>query len=348
MIKKKFFLFIIGLFFLSGLLIVGKIFYLIQIWKYQGPDLIFTIDSGETFARINYRLSKNKVISDPKVFHRYAQFNNVLTKFKQGRYLIKHNSNMLEVINTLVKGKSLAIKITFPEGKNIFQIAKILDNKKICSYEEFLKWAQNPNFTQSLEIPAETVEGYLYPETYNLSINTPAKQIIKLMVKEFNKQVSGLPFNNSKLTKHQIIIIASIVEKETGAGHERPMIAGLFLNRISKRMRLHSDPTTIYGIFEKFDGNLTKKHLRQKTAYNTYRINGLPKGPISNPGIESINAVLNPKQHNYLYFVSQNDGTHFFSKTYKEHINAVNRFQKNYKNRKGKSWRDLKSKNLIK
>ena len=107
-------------------------------------------------------------------------------------------------------------------------------------------------------------------------------------------------------------------------------------------MRLQSDPTTIYGIFENFNGNLRKKHLLQKTPYNTYKINGLPIGPISNPGIESIKAVLSPKEHNYLYFVSRNDGIHVFSKSYRDHLKAVNKYQKDRRMREGKSWRDLK------
>ena len=195
-----------------------------------------------------------------------------------------------------------------------------------------------------LEIPALKLEGYLYPNTYDFNENTPAESVIKTMVREFHKKTQELDFSKSpsSLSKHEVVILASIVEKETGAKRERPIIAGVFHNRLKKKIRLQSDPTTIYGIFENFNGNLRKIHLQQKTPYNTYRINGLPHGPISNPGIDSIKAVLRPTKHNYLYFVSKNDGTHVFSSTYKEHLSAVTKHQKNRRNRMGKSWRNLK------
>ena len=133
---------------------------------------------------------------------------------------------------------------------------------------------------------------------------------------------------NSNLTWHQIITLASIVEKETGVASERGVIAGVFYNRLKKRMRLQSDPTTIYGIFPTFDGNLRKKDLLQHTPYNTYKIKGLPPGPIANPGLDAINAAISPDRHTYLYFVSKNNGTHIFSKNYKDHRKAVNYYQK--------------------
>ena len=161
------------------------------------------------------------------------------------------------------------------------------------------------------------------------------------MVKHFFKKWQTLNLNVSSQKRHDLITLASIIEKETGASFERPTISGVFHNRLKKRMRLQSDPTTIYGIYEKFTGNLRKKHLLQKTPYNTYKIFGLPLGPISNPGLESLKAAITPKKHNYLYFVSKNDGTHKFSRNYKDHLKAVTAFQKNRAARKGKSWRDL-------
>src|SRR5690606_30167528 len=126
-----------------------------------------------------------------------------------------------------------------------------------------------------------------------------------------------------------------------GAKWERPIIAGVFLNRLKKKMRLQSDPTTIYGIWHRYQGNIRKADLLEMTPYNTYKIPALPTGPISNPSLEAIQAVLNPEEHNYLYFVSKNDGTHVFSATYKDHNKAVDDFQRNSKARQGKSWRDL-------
>lgn len=266
-----------------------------------------------------------------------------MTSFRSGKFLIKSKSTMLEVINELTEGTPIATKVTVPEGKNLFQIAEILESKKIVNANEFIKLAKDPKVAASLNIPFETVEGFLYPETYQLDKNMNSLEVIKTMVRVFNQKTENLDFstNPAGLTKEECITLASVVEKETGAGHERPIIAGVFFNRLKKRMRLQSDPTTIYGIWESFNGNLRKRHLLEKTPYNTYKIPALPKGPISNPGLDSIKAVLNPESHSFLYFVSQNDGTHVFSKTYKEHKEAVNQFQKNYKARQGKSWRNL-------
>jgi UPF0755 protein len=133
-----------------------------------------------------------------------------------------------------------------------------------------------------------------------------------------------------------------MVEKETGAKAERPAIAGVFTNRLKKRMRLESDPTTIYGIWERYTGNIKKSDLLEVTPYNTYKIPALPLGPISNPSLAAIEAVLNPESHEFLFFVSKNDGTHIFTKNYGDHRNAVDNFQKNSKAREGKSWRNLK------
>ena len=195
---------------------------------------------------------------------------------------------------------------------------------------------------KKLNIPGETLEGYLYPDTYLFTRNTPALEVLKIMVAQFRIKVKKLDFSNTTLDLHSIITLASIVEKETGAKHERARIAGVFHNRLKKKMRLQSDPTTIYGVYETFGGNLRKSHLLQVTPYNTYKISGLPKGPISNPGLLSIKAALFPENHKHLFFVSKNDGTHIFTSTYKEHLKAVKFWQQTRRNRLGKSWRDLR------
>jgi UPF0755 protein len=165
------------------------------------------------------------------------------------------------------------------------------------------------------------------------------------MVKRFSLAWSANEELRAKelgMTRDEIITLASIVEKETGAPEERPIIAGVFHNRLSKKMRLQSDPTTIYGIWSRYKGNLHKSDLLDPNPYNTYYVPALPAGPISNPGIESIRATLNPSIHHYLYFVSKNDGTHTFTSTYEDHSKAVTQFQLDRRAREGKSWRDLK------
>ena len=322
-----------------------RVYYSLSIWGYSGKETVFTVRPGEGFSSINSRLYKNEIISSARLFHRYNQFTGNMSSFKAGDYQITPGMNMLDVVHLLTSGASITFKTTVPEGKNLFEIAEIYkENGTLSDTKEFVQIAKSPEFARSMGINAQRVEGYLYPDTYNFPKDTPAKTIIQTMISNFKQKTKDLVFNHPKMSKHQLMTLASIVEKETGAGFERPLIAGVFHNRLKKRMRLQSDPTTIYGIYEHFDGNLRKRHLLEKTPYNTYKIPGLPIGPICNPGVESIKAVLNPDDHGYLYFVSKNDGTHIFSKSYRDHVNAVNTWQKNRANRDGRSWRDLKSK----
>jgi UPF0755 protein len=192
----------------------------------------------------------------------------------------------------------------------------------------------NPEFTRSLGIEAETLEGYLYPETYRFRRETPADEVLRAFVGEFNRRLTEetrAQIAASGMTLHEVVTLASIVEKETAVAAERPLIAAVFRNRLEKRMRLQSDPTVIYGIVRTrghFDGNLRRRDLKRDTPYNTYTRGGFPPGPIANPTIASIDAVLAPADTPYLYFVSRNDGTHVFSNTLKEHTNAVNRYQR--------------------
>jgi UPF0755 protein len=227
-----------------------------------------------------------------------------------------------------------------PEGKNMYEIGKMLEENSITNYDDFITMARDKKFLSELGLNVDTVEGYLYPESYDFAPNLPAKAVIKMMVRQFQKKIAQVDFSQTTLTPRQVLILASMVEKETGDKKERPIIAGVFFNRLQKKMRLQSDPTTIYGKFETYDGNLTRKDLQAPSDYNTYTIAGLPIGPISNPGIDSIKAVLHPDLHHYLYFVSQNDGTHVFSETYEKHEAAVTKWQKNAKNREGRSWRN--------
>lgn len=336
---KKFLLFI----FILIPITIGSIgYYNLAIWKYNGPNTTFKISEGESFSKINYNLANQGLISSSKVFFRYAKYQDLMTKFKSGTFAIPTGTTMIDIFDILIKGTPLNTKITIPEGKNLFEIANILkQNNIIKSEERFIELAKSPEFVHSLGINANRIEGYLYPDTYFFADYSSEESVIKSMVSNFKKAISQIDLNKTNMNLHQIVTLASIVEKETGARFERPTIAGVFHNRLKKKMRLQSDPTTIYGIYENFDGNLRKHHLQEVTDYNTYKISGLPKGPIANPGIESIKAVVSPDKHNYLYFVSKNDGTHIFSTNYKDHLHAVEEWQKNRANRSGKSWRDL-------
>lgn len=321
---------------------IGTYIYSQSSSKYQGESSYFTISPGQGFSKINYRLFKEGFINNPSFFYRYVQFKNKLKDFQAGTYEILNGMTVAEVLYELTEGQPILTKVTLPEGRNLYEVAKLMEEAGICLESDFINAAKDPEMVSKLNIQAPSLEGYLYPETYKFAPKTSAKKVIETMIDTFNQRTKNLDFSKSNLSKHEVIILASIVEKETGAGFERPIIAGVYLNRLKKPMRLQADPTTIYGIWESYNGNLRKRHLLEKTAYNTYKINGLPLGPIANTSVAAINAVLNPAKHNYLYFVSKNDGTHVFTPNYKEHLNAVREFQLNIKNREGKSWRDLK------
>lgn len=344
--KRNYAIFLIAAPLLAFSLVAAQIYYFAVVWKYTGPETFFYIKPNEGFSSINSRLAKEELISSARLFHRYSQLRGTMKKFKAGQYKIKSQTNMLTLYTNLLNEKSTIAYFTVSEGKNMYEIGKMLEEKKITSYDEFITLCKDQSFVKSLGIKGVSVEGYLYPDTYDFLPGLSAEYVIKTMVHHFNKKTSEINFSdqsNQKMSKEEIVTLASIVEKETGDKKERPMIAGVFLNRLKIKMRLQSDPTTIYGIYEKYNGNITRQNLLTPTEYNTYAIKGLPIGPISNPGNESLKAVLFPSQHKYLYFVSHNDGTHAFSENYTEHQEAVLRWQKTAKNREGKSWRNKKA-----
>jgi UPF0755 protein len=205
----------------------------------------------------------------------------------------------------------------------------VVSRAGLVSEMQFIQTARNSDLVRQKGIDADSFEGYLYPDTYYFPKSITAEGVINAMIDRFRHMM--LPeyetlAKNKGFSIHQIITLASIIEKETGSDQERPLIASVFYNRIKKNMRLESDPTVIYGI-ENFDGNLTRSHLSTRTPYNTYRISGLPPGPIANPGIHSIKAALHPAESEYLFFVSKNDKTHEFSRNKAEHDRAVKLYQ---------------------
>jgi len=238
---------------------------------------------------------------------------------------------MLEILK---KGLVVLRPVTIPEGFTRNQIAGVLAAKGLADKKRFLELTEDKELLRQYAVPGPSLEGYLFPDTYHFSRGTPTLVIIDTMVKRFRQVVapSMEKTQGTGMTFQDLVTLASIVEKETSRPEERPLIASVFLNRLKLGMRLESDPTVIYGI-ENFDGDLKKKNLTEKTPYNTYVINGLTPGPIANPGLDSIKAVMDPAKTDYLYFVSKNDGSHHFSRSLAEHNRAVDRYQK----RRGKS-----------
>jgi len=336
------------IFFFLGIVILAVGFFWLQgelNHTYRGPEMTFKIHNGDSFPKINQSLYKQGVISNRRVFHRYTQYKNLLSKFKSGKYLIKDGMNLDDLINKFVTGDSIKNLVTIPEGKNLFEIADILSEKKFLKDKDkknFIKLANSAEYAKKLGIDGVNLEGYLFPDTYNFEEDETPESLLRKMTDHFKSQTKNLDLSSTFLTPKEVITLASVVEKETGAKFERKIIAGVFFNRLKKKMRLQSDPTIIYGMWERYDGNIRKKDILAPSKYNTYTIKSLPIGPIANPGVDAIEAVLNPDSHDYLYFVSKNNGTHKFSKTLKEHNSAVRTWQLTKKNKKGRSWRDLK------
>jgi UPF0755 protein len=229
----------------------------------------------------------------------------------------------------MVLGKGIFQSVTIPEGLTVREIAELLGKMQIADGAKFLALAAESELLQSLGLDHGGLEGYLFPDTYYFTPATPEREILLAMAEQFRKAIRPLLAQRDDgigLSPHEIVTLASVVEKETGVEAERPLVSAVFHNRLKRQMPLQSDPTVIYGL-KKFDGNLTRKDLREPSPYNTYRITGLPPGPICNPGLSSIRAALYPADVPFLYFVSKNDGTHLFSESLAEHNRAVKTYQ---------------------
>ena len=315
---------------LAGVLLsAGIAQYLVQPAGKIGPDQIFVVHKGTTLREVMSDLEKKGIIANKTPLLLWSRLTGNGTRIKAGEYRLNGRMAPLGVLNILSKGSSIIHAVTIPEGFTINQIAEELDKKGLADKDKFSELAKDPNIVRSYGISSPSLEGYLYPDTYRFGRDQPPRSIIDVMVKRFFEVIG--PFREriktSGMTLQQVVIMASLIEKETGQGEERPVIASVFINRLKRGMRLESDPTVIYGIRD-FNGNLTRKDLSQSTPYNTYVIRGLPLGPIANPGEKAIKAVLYPADTDYLYFVSKNNGSHHFSKTLREHNRAVKIYQK--------------------
>ena len=290
---------------------------------------IVIINSGQGFKSFSEKLHKDGIIKDLYKFNLFARIKGYDKKVKAGEYILSPSMTPYKILQILVAGKVYLHKITIPEGYNIRQIASITAKAGLCAETEFIGSATDSSFVQNEGIDAETFEGYLFPDTYFFSKDVSPGKIISTMVKKFRSVFTSTFKEQTKklgLSIHQILTLASIIEKETGDPEERFVISSVFHNRLKKKMRLESDPTVIYGI-KGFDGNIKKRHLGTSTPYNTYKIKGLPPGPIANPGIKAIEAALFPADTDFLYFVSKKDNTHMFSTNIREHNKAVRKYQ---------------------
>lgn len=305
--------------------------------------VVLVIRPGESLKQVVRRLSRDGLLNSPGLVTLLGVVRGDSSRIKAGEYLLEGRISSNQFLHSIVTGRARLVSLTIPEGFSLHEIAARLEKRNLGNAAEFLRLCKDSRFIATLgldmgDIP-DSLEGFLYPDTYSFHRGTKEANLIRAMVRQFRKKAVETLKSGGKsgsLSPYQILVLASIIEKETGAGHERPLISAVFHNRLKIKMRLASDPTVIYGIND-FDGNLKRIHLRTKTPYNTYKMRGLPPTPIANPGMGSINAALSPAKVKYLYFVAKGDGTHFFSKNFKTHKRAVYKYQIRRHRKKRKS-----------
>ena len=300
----------------------------------------FTITNETSTDDIANALYKKGFITDPTYFKIEAKLYGV-SSYIPGEYEISSNmssESIFKKLTTPIANEDNIIKFTIPEGFTITQIAEILEAKEIVTKEEFLKAAQDKNYSKSYPFLKDVyeidnlkykLEGYLFPDTYTVSKSVSSEEIIIMMLNRFQDIVSTYTgyINNSNYNMHEILTIASIIEQEAKVSKERPIISGVIHNRLLQDMNLQMCSTIQYSL-EQRKTNLTYDDLEIDTPYNTYKYSGLPIGPISSPGEDSIKAACLPESHDYLFFVLEDEtaGTHFFSTTLNDHSEAKNRY----------------------
>jgi UPF0755 protein len=287
------------------------------------------IPPGAGFPAVCDLLVKKGLVHRPGRFRLLARLRGLDKKLKAGDYRIPANLSPEKLLATLVSGREHLNRLTIPEGYNLKQIAATVADAGFGEADAFYARVSDPEVAKSYGLPANTLEGYLFPDTYLFPADATHAVIVDTMVKRFQEEFSTswrTRADTLKMTVHEVVTLASIIEKETGDPKERPLISSVFHNRLKKGMRLETDPTVIYAIKD-FNGNLKRKHLRTYTPYNTYKIKGLPPGPIASPGAKALEAALYPAQSDYLYFVARKDATHQFSTNIKDHNAAVRKYQ---------------------
>jgi UPF0755 protein len=296
-----------------------------------GQETVVVLDRGLGVRAIAGRLKEAKVISSPGQFLFLSKLLGVEDQLQAGKYSFAPGTRPLDVLSRLTRGQATAQMVTIPEGLTIRQMARLLQTESGMDAERFIGLANDPHVCREHGVEASSLEGYLFPDTYGLYWGIPAREIIALLVSRFQHAWDDSMARRAGelgMSLHQVITLASMIEEEVMANEERPIISAVYHNRLKKRMLLQCDPTVIYALGGKTTP-LTRRDLKVDSPYNTYRHRDLPPGPISNPGKRSIMAALYPAKVDYLYFVARGDGSHHFSHTHREHVNAKNRIKKN-------------------
>ncbi|PJE79927.1 Endolytic murein transglycosylase [invertebrate metagenome] len=330
MVKKIFLVIIIGLFFSALLAAVGM--YTLHWYSEQPVNIMqeqdFTLEKGESLGSVARHLEKLQVISDARYFIVFVKIAGFSRDLHAGDYRITTDMSYGELLAMFVQGQVRYYSVTLVEGTTFYEALDLLNQQAKLSHP--LQEEELTRFLQGLPVSGHP-EGLFYPDTYYFHAGATVSSVLqraydrlqRVLNEEWAKKVEDLPLTSS----YEALILASLIEKETGAAFERPDISGVFIRRLKQRMKLQSDPTVIYGMGALYDGQLNRRMLREKTPYNTYVIRGLPPTPIALVGREAIHAALHPAEGKSLYFVAKGDGTHYFSNSLVEHNRAVRKYQ---------------------
>lgn len=321
---------------LAAILVVAILVY--QLLRFQHGNValpqqptVFLIRSGSNIKSIAQDLSMQRIINDPWLFILLAKVKGVETRVRAGEYQIETGMTADDLLEKFTQGSAIQYSFTVIEGWSFRQMLAAIAEDPVI--EHTLQGKSNQEIMALIGHPELHPEGMFFPDTYRFPKGTSdldflqrAFQVMQNhLTREWNQRDEDLPLKS----EYEALILASIIEKETGAGFERPLISGVFIRRLKKNMRLQTDPTIIYGLGEEFDGDIRFRDLKKDTPYNTYLHAGLTPTPIALPGLEAIRAALHPAKTDALYFVSKGDGTHQFSATLDEHNTAVKRYQLN-------------------
>ena len=322
--------FIVGGAVLAGTILWTRITY--QYKGYEGPTQIVEIPRGAGATEIRRRLVDAGVVENELTMRAALLWSRQASNLKAGEYQFERPLSALEVIDRLVRGDIHTVRITFPEGLSLPEMAAIFEKRGFGTASDWQDAAGDPSLIRDLDPMATDLEGYLFPETYTIPPSTTASELVAEMVQRFRSNFPEALQQRALadgFTVRQVVTLAALVEKETARADERPLVAAVYRNRVKIGMPMQADPTVIYALQRagRYNGNLRRVDLAFDSPYNTYRYAGLPPGPIAAPGKAAIEATLAPADVKYLYFVSRNDGSHVFAETLAEHNRNVHQYQ---------------------
>ncbi|WP_066637750.1 endolytic transglycosylase MltG [Desulfolucanica intricata] len=325
--RNKFLVFIVGLFlFLGALVILLNVLLSSPVTPDKKKDIVLQIPSNTNADKIANMLYQQGLIKQPWIFSIYARYSGADSQLKAGEYILNNGQSIPEIVQTLIRGPLNVFSITIPEGYTVQQVADLLVKKGLtdsASFYETVAYEDFPYpFLRELAAGEHRLEGYLFPDTYHVGSNSDSKLIVDMMLKRFDGVINELNYVQKAeamgLTLHEAVTIASMIEREAKYDSERSLIAGVIYNRLNLGMPLQIDATVQYALGTN-RSKLYYKDLETESPYNTYKVNGLPPGPIASPGRASLIAAVNPQKTDYLYYVAKPDGTHIFAETLSEH-----------------------------